>query len=816
MANPFPQDVQWNVIPAGPFESFNAGALQGRIYRQSGHIELVGPDLAGAPGAVTLRLAPPAIQTPAGVVTIGTLQSSQALPNGLELRQQLGNTQIKSRLIFPHDGVMRYEVLDWNGPNPIATAFAIETTANEHVYGFGERFINFDQAGRVVRTLTFDDPGVKTDHAYKVAPWYISTRGYGLHLDSSAESTLDMRVATGHAVITNLFPSLAVQFVYGPRLTDVLTRFTGYSGRPPLPPPFTFGPWISSDIWRSGGEVRYAVTQFRQRGIPASAFVFDSPWEVAYNDFRFNMTQFGRDATIDGQHFSGFASLGDMMQFLQANGLKVICWIAPFVNTSSFNENVPGQNLGKAANYDAGAAENVFVRQSQGGPPLVVPWWKGHGSPIDFTSPAARQWFATQLNTLLTETQVATRSGAHESAIGGFKTDDGESSNGPNTYIPTTAQYADGRTGIEMRNAYCVVYQKAVWDVLGDKGILFARSGFIGSPAFPACWAGDNEPNFGDNGLPGVIVAGQSAAMSGFAIWGHDTGGYQDTNFSVSPPNLFMRWTQFGCFSPIMQMHRQVAREMQYPWRYGQQALDNFRFYTRLHTQLFPYIYTYAKLAGTAGLPIIRPLVLMAQDDANTFALRHVYHFGNEILVAPILEPNAVTRQIYLPQGAWFDFWTNVRHAGGQTITWTDQDPTRIPVLIREGSIVPMLLNETDTLCDGNYINNPTIRTLSDGLKFLIYPARSSAFTLFDGTEVRCVVQGPTLTITITVGAQPILLQVHTRLPTSVTRDGSAIPHAANQAAFDAAPSAWQVDAATQSILVKSAHNGGSSAIQLS
>ena len=79
------------------------------------------------------------------------------------------------------------------------------------------------------------------------------------------------------------------------------------------------------------------------------------------------MTQFGRDATIDGQHFPGFASLGDMMQFLQTNGLKVICWMAPFVNTSSFDENVPGQNLGKAANYDAGAAENVFVRESQGG-----------------------------------------------------------------------------------------------------------------------------------------------------------------------------------------------------------------------------------------------------------------------------------------------------------------------------------------------------------------------------------------------------------------------------------------------------------------
>jgi alpha-D-xyloside xylohydrolase len=103
-----------------------------------------------------------------------------------------------------------------------------------------------------------------------------------------------------------------------------LTRYTAYAGRPPLPPPWAFGPWISSDIWRSGGEVRYAVTQFRSRGLPASAFVFDSPRETAYNDFNFNMTQFGKDATIDGTHFPGFASLEDMMAFLQTNGLKVI------------------------------------------------------------------------------------------------------------------------------------------------------------------------------------------------------------------------------------------------------------------------------------------------------------------------------------------------------------------------------------------------------------------------------------------------------------------------------------------------------------
>ena len=226
--------------------------------------------------------------------------------------------------------------------------------------------ITSTRPGKRVRTLTFDEPGVKRDHSYKVSPWFVSTRGYGLHLDSSAESTFDMRATAADKLVSRIsFRGWRLNLVYGPRLTDVVTRYTGITGRPLLPPPCAFGVWISSDIWRSGGEVRYAVTQFRQRGIPASAFVFDSPWETAYNDFQFNMTQFGNDATIDGQHFQGFASVDEMMAFLQTNGLKVICWMTPFINTRSWDEHVPGLNLGKSSNYDEAASKGFLARASR-------------------------------------------------------------------------------------------------------------------------------------------------------------------------------------------------------------------------------------------------------------------------------------------------------------------------------------------------------------------------------------------------------------------------------------------------------------------
>ena len=813
MAHPFPHDVHWALAPQGPFASFTTGTLECRVYRDAGHLEIVGPDLAGTAGANRIRFAPPAVATAHGVPSVGTLVSAEARADGLELRQKLGDVTIASRFWAPFDHVVRYEVLDWGGLMPLATACAAASPADEHFYGFGETFVAFDQAGQTVRIQTFDEPGPKQHRSYKVAPWFVSTRGYGLHLDSSAESVFDLRAgAPDRWVVTNPLPQLRVNVVYGPDPKDVVRRYTGYTGRPALPPPWAFGPWISSDVWRSGGEVRYAVTRFRALDLAASAFVFDSPWETAYNDFRFNASQFAQGATIDGESFDGFASIAEMMQFLQTQGLKVVCWLTPFVNVASVDEHVPGQNLGKAANYDDGAARHAFVRASAGGPPLVVPWWKGRGSPVDFTSPDARRWLQDQLWTLVDASRVTTASGGREPAIGGFKTDDGESSNGPNTYIPVSASYADGRTGVEMRNAYCREYHAAVSGVLAEQGILFSRSGFVGSQAFPASWAGDNEPNFGDNGLPSVIVAGQSAAMSGYAIWGHDVGGYQDVNFSSAPANLFMRWTQFGCFSPIMQMHRQVTTERQYPWRFGAAALANFRRFAQLHTQLFPYVYTYAQQASTMGLPIIRPLVLVHPSDPNTFALRHVYYFGDELLVAPMIHPNATSRQVYLPAGRWIDFWTNARHGGGGTITWTNADQTTFPLFVREGAVVPMLLRAAQTLCRNDYVANPAVPSADDGLLVKMYPGGTSDFTLYDGTSIECQASPGGVVVTVSSFPRDVMLEMLTADPGAVTRDGTAVPRFQHPADLADVASGWS--SADGKTFVKMSHPGGESTVR--
>jgi alpha-D-xyloside xylohydrolase len=830
----------------GTSVSFPLGLLEARVFLDSGHILLSGPDLDGNAHATVITFLPPEVRIRGHSVTLAPVGGFDHLPDGLQLTYDLEGRKVRADLTFPGDGMMRFEVVDWMGLVPEQVTVAASSDRSEHFFGFGERFDSLDQSGKVVKTLTIDDPGTKRDHSYKAAPWFVSTRGYGFHFESSAECQFDLRASRGDRYeVTHQFSTLRFRVVYGPSLEEVLTRFTGYSGRPFLPPSWVFGPWISSDIWRSGGELRYAVTNFvgnlKGRGIPASAVVFDSPWETAYNDFEFNMTQFGKGEDFEGAHYQGFHSLSEMMTFLQHHGLKVICWMAPFVNLRSSHETlpnrfgadgalerVPGQNSGKASNYDEGASKGFFVRKKAAGDPLVVPWWKGEGSPVDFTNPAARTWFTAQLNRLLEQSKVATGNGSQEPAIGGFKTDDGETQNTghpPNVYIPLNASYADGRNGAEMRNGYCFEYQKCVSSVLGEQGILFARSGFTGCQTFPAHWPGDNEPNFGGNGLPSVIVAGLSAAMSGYAIWGHDVGGYQDSHFGQSAAQraeLFTRWTQFACFSPIMQMHRQVHAQKkgdfvaglteelrQYPWGYGEEALANYQFFARLHTRLFPYIYSYAKEASTLGLPILRPLVLTNQDDLQAQEVEHSYNFGREFLIAPIIAPNTNSRRVYLPAGDWVDFWTNEAHRGKQTVSWASNNPLHFPVFLRDGSIVPLLPQTVQTLCDSNYVNNAAIAALPRDLLFLIHTKSASHFRVYDGTEIDSRPEGSARVVRVSSPARVVTLQVFGQKPLQVTLDGSSLSESGTAAEFDAARSGWRFDSATRFAFIKFAHAGG-------
>jgi alpha-D-xyloside xylohydrolase len=799
-ANPFRVQIAWPLAPSGSYTALSFGEFEARVFETSGHVALFGPDRQGSPGTLHVALAPARIEVADEWLYLGAITDTTPITGGLDVTHEVAGDSVVARITSPEDGVLRYEIVDWGGLTATKSAVMGSAAAAEHFYGFGEKFNSVDQAGNTVRMLTADPPGDKGDLSYKVAPWFVSTAGYGFHLDASAESRFAMRSSAGDRFLVELdHPALAYHLVGGPSMSAALGRYTAVTGRAPLPPPWAFGPWMSSDHWRTGGEVRYVVTRMREHDIPGSVFVFDSPWETAYNDFTWNEAQFAQGGEYEGRQWAGFGSAAEMLAFLKAQGFKVVLWMTPFVNVSSNDEGVVGQNTGQAANYAEAAANGYFVRSSPGGPPLVVTWWKGQGSPIDFTHAGARGWLEDQLEAL-----VADGGGA----IGGFKTDDGEGD-----FIPLGAAYSDGRTGVEMKNAYSLGYHDTVWNVLGDDGVLFARSGFSGSQSFPACWAGDNEPNFGDeNGLRSVIVAGGSAAMSGFAIWGHDIGGYQETNPSSTPENLFMRWTQFGALSPIMQMHRQVASNNHYPWSYGREALDNYRRYAELHTRLFPYLYSYAAVARDSGLPILRPLVLRYDTDPETYGLKHQYLLGDELLVAPVVDNEAVEREVYLPVGAWYDYFDDTRYQGGRTITWQNADQSRMPLFVREGALVPHLSTIPDSLVDAGYAD-ARIAVWDGDLTWRIYPASaSSEFVMHDGTRAASALDGDTLVVTLESEARGMLLDVLWDEPPAVTRDDEPLERVGGAEDLDAATEGWTF--VSGHVHVKLDHGGGTTVVR--
>jgi alpha-D-xyloside xylohydrolase len=724
----------------------------------SGHLEIVGPGRHGA--TARLILSPMTARLSGGTLGASIVAATE-VPEGIDLELRFGSKSAKATVRARADGVVRVEVIDWGGDTPSATTVAARTDTSEHFYGFGEKFDAVDQAGRKVGILAVDHPGAKGDASYKVAPWFVSNRGYGFHLDGTAESAFDMRASSSSCwTATNDFKTLAFNVVWGPELGTVLERYTAYSGRPSGVPFWAFGPWISSDIWKTGGEVRMVVDTMRRLKVPGSVFVFDSPWSVSYNDFRFNMGQFGAGASLDvpvvddltgawtgafeRKDFAGFASQAEMMQFLRSNGYHVVVWMTPFVNTESFADGVPGQNLGKSPTYDDGAALGAFVT-GPNGDPLRIGWWKGVGSPVDFTSAAGKAWFVNQLARLVDE------SGG---VVSGFKTDDGESRSDAPThgqsgiYIPDTARYADGRTGVEMKNGYTLEYQRAVHGVLGDNGVVLARSGFAGTQAFPGVWAGDNASSFDEgDGLPTAFIAAQSAAMSGYALWGSDIGGYVDVGpFAKDNPSpseraemqaLFMRWTELGALSPVMEMHRKTTHHRQYPWSFGPRALSNYRSWASFHTRLAPYLATMMKAATDTGMPIIRPLVLLDADNPATHSLRFVFGLGSELVVAPV-NANITSRSITMPSGVWFDFATGARFDGGRDIS-VDADLEQAPIFVRAGGIVPMLLETPQTLADRDYAGD-VVKTPSDGLSILVVPSGTArALTLPDGTTVSIV-----------------------------------------------------------------------------
>jgi alpha-glucosidase (family GH31 glycosyl hydrolase) len=300
------------------------------------------------------------------------------------------------------------------------------------------------------------------------------------------------------------------------------------------------------------------------------------------------------------------------------------------------------------------------------------------------------------------------------------------------------------------------------------------------------CWSGDINNDFAT--LEAQIPLGLSTGLSGVAYWGTDVGGF----FHPIPETgeLYARWFQLGAFSPIFRSHGWVWRE-HVPWAHGREVEAICRRYAELRYRLLPYTYSLAWQAHTLGLPLMRPLVMNYPDDPRVWGLGHQFLWGDDLLVAPVTREGARAWPVYLPAGAWYDFWTGARHEGPGGIT-VDAPLDRLPLFVRAGAIVPM----------GPVVQHSGERPLDD-VTLLIYPGDAgrgpgavSRLELYedDGrthayrrgrhalTAIECATGAGAVTVrvgepagdrTVVPARRSYLLEVRMGLPRAITLEGS-------------------------------------------
>jgi alpha-D-xyloside xylohydrolase len=564
----------------------------------------------------------------------------------------------------------------------------------ERITGLGARHgLNFDQRGRRAqlgadRRYTgpdcppeFLEEGGIPQGDYAPVPWLLSSAGWAAWMETTGPGveadltgdlvTLSVRAAAG---------ALRLHLFTGPTPASQLRAFVRDTGMPALMPEWAYGHWKSRDVYEHQDDVEDDWRGYRRNELPLDAIVIDSPWETQYNTWRFNPHQ--------------FPDAPGLVKAMRDDGVRTVVWVTPWVNLESIDGQRPpdaeSEKLHRepAENYADGAEAGHYVRATDG-EPYVGRWWMGTGSIVDFTSDAARRWWAELARPIF------------ELGVEGVKADDGEG-----YYFPLDARLADGRTGAEAAWEYGRLYRETTQVALDavhgqGRGVVFGRSGWTGQQATGMLWGGDQASDFWS--LRALLTSLLTAAASGFSNLSHDVGGYLGRRLAERcEPELLVRWAQLGALTPLMQAHGRFQQEA---WTYDETILDRYREAVLLHERLVPYIRAAAATAARSGVPIMRPLCLVDPGDHEGWAIADAYMFGPSLWVAPVLEEGATGRRTYLPRGEWIDWWTGERLDGRR---WIDAEAPldRIPIWVRSGSIV--VTYPEDDVARGLGDENPT------------------------------------------------------------------------------------------------------------
>jgi alpha-glucosidase len=470
----------------------------------------------------------------------------------------------------------------------------------------------------------------------------------------------------------------------GPRLSDVIERYTGLTGRPSLPPLWALGYWQSKCTYYDWTSLDEAYNQLTARGFPVDVMVIDADWPEVVTDYVW------AKRWIDTAH--GLTPAQKIADYAKKGVKIVMSQSGPMIKTES-------------PTYAPGWAMGVFATDGKGNP--IQAGYYG-GMLLDFTSPKINDWLWPQTRKL------------NEDGVAGWWLDldepEGE---------PAQTHYFAGRPP-EIHNQYSLLC------TMSFEGVQLAvhpdQRPFILSRAGPASfqrhhaavWTGDIYSDYATYRAhpPEMLNSG----LSGLVYWACDTGGflvgYYKDDMLGAHARLYERWMQFSAFAPITRAHK--AGGAPEPYAFGPATEQGTKHYLQQRYRLLPYIYTHAWIASQKGLPIVRPMALEFPDDPAAVATPgDQYLFGSELLVAPVLYEGQSNRKVYFPPGTWVDWDYGYDYAGGRE--WVVAAPqNRIPVAVRAGAIIPMA---------------PDMRNTSekpwDPLTLEVFPSGVSEFTMY-------------------------------------------------------------------------------------
>ncbi|WP_010177982.1 glycoside hydrolase family 31 protein [Aquimarina agarilytica] len=531
----------------------------------------------------------------------------------------------------------------------------------ESFYALGDKPLHSNLKGKRVENWATDSYafGSNTDPIYKAIPFYVALhhkKAYGVFFDNTFRSYFDF--CHERRNVTSFWAQggeMNYYFIYGPKMEDVVVKYTQLTGVPEMPPMWALGFHQCKWSYYPEAKVKEITGKFRELNIPCDAIYLDIDYMDGFRCFTWD-----KDKFPDPKR---------MVKELSDDGFKTVVIIDPGIKID-YNYDVFLEGL-----------ENDYYCKRADGPYMKGKVWPGECYFPDYTRPEVREWWATLFKGLIEEVGVrGVWNDMNEPAVmdvpgKSFPNDVRHDYDGH----PCSHRKAHNIYGMQMARATYHGVKRAGYPT---RPFVITRSAYSGTQRYTSTWMGDNVATWEH-----LVIANrqiQRMCMSGYSFSGTDIGG-----FAEQPQGeLFARWIQLGIFHPFFRVHSSGDHGEQEPWSFGDEITNITRKFIEIRYTLLPYIYTAFYNYIEEGVPMLKSLVIYDQEDVQTHYRTDEFIFGNQILVCPINEPNTKGRRMYIPKGIWFDFWSNTVIKGGKEY-WVDADLDSMPIFVKSGAIIP-------------------------------------------------------------------------------------------------------------------------------